>query len=168
MVRRRSDPDLSTVGSRTRQGGPRIRRLIEQDLTEVMVIEEASFATPWSRSIFANLLRRPTACLFSAVDGRERIVGYAAVWFVGDEGELGDLAVDPRARRTGVGSLLVQAVFEEGRGRAIRRLFLAVRESNVSAQSLYRRHGFEIAGHRPGYYTNPVEGAVLMQSFLIR
>ena len=91
-----------------------------------------------------------------------------AVWFVGDEGELGDLAVDKRVRRNGVGSLLLHAVVEEGRQRALHRLFLEVRESNDGAQSLYSRHGFEIVGSRRNYYTNPVEDAVLMQFLLIR
>jgi ribosomal-protein-alanine N-acetyltransferase len=142
--------------------------MIEEDIPAVAAIEEASFSIPWTRGTFFNLLKQPSACLFSAVDRHECIVGYAAVWFVGDEAELGDLAVDRGARRNGVGSLLLQTVVEEVRERAFRRVFLEVRESNDGAQSLYRRHGFEIAGCRRNYYTNPIEDAVLMQCLLIR
>ena len=83
---------------------PTIRPLRQDDLREVTAIERVSFATPWSEQTFLNLLKRSNACLLSAVSSDRRVLGYAAVWFAGGEGELGDLAVDPAARRTGVGS----------------------------------------------------------------
>ena len=168
MRKRQLDTDPTSVAIHTQNSGVQIRCMIKEDLSTVTVIEEESFSTPWTRSTFLSLLKQPSACLFSAVDSNECIIGYAAVWFVGDEGELGDLAVDNRVRRNGVCSLLLHAVVEEGRKRALHRLFLEVRESNDGAQSLYSRHGFEIVGSRRNYYTNPVEDAVLMQFLLIR
>ena len=168
MCKRKLDTDRTEVAFHRQGDGVRIRCMIEEDLSAVTAIEEESFSTPWTRGTFLSLLKQPSACLFSAVDSNECIIGYTAVWFVGDEGELGDLAVDRGARRNGVGSLLLHAVVEEGRKRALRRFFLEVRESNDGAQSLYSRHGFEIVGSRRNYYTNPVEDAVLMQFLLIR
>jgi len=40
---------------------------------------------------------------------------------------------------------------------------LEVREANRSAQAFYRFLGFSEEGRRPGYYSNPVEDAVLMR-----
>ncbi|WP_419948186.1 ribosomal protein S18-alanine N-acetyltransferase [Candidatus Palauibacter sp.] len=145
-----------------------IRQLVEADLPQVVAIEEESFATPWSEQTFRNLIRRPDACLFSAVDEAERIVGYAAVWFAGREGELGDLAVAPDERRRGIGARLVDAVLAEARSRGARQIFLEVREGNRSAQGLYRSRGFEIVGRRPRYYAGPTEDALIMRRLLIR
>ena len=99
MHKRKLDTDPTAVAIHTQDGGVQIRCMIKGDLSAVTVIEEESFSTPWARSTFLSLLKQPSACLFSAVDSNECIIGYAAVWFVGDEGELGDLAVDKRVRR---------------------------------------------------------------------
>ncbi|WP_420636148.1 ribosomal protein S18-alanine N-acetyltransferase [Candidatus Palauibacter sp.] len=147
---------------------PRIRRLAAADLPQVVAIEEASFAAPWSAQTFRNLLRRRDACLFSAVAEGERVVGYAAVWFAGPQGELGDLAVDPVERRGGIGARLVEAVLAEARSRGARQIFLEVREGNRGAQGLYRGCGFEVVGRHPAYYAGPTEDALTMRRLLAR
>ena len=144
-----------------------IRRLREADLPQVVAIEEASFAAPWSEKTFRNLLRRPDACLFSAVDD-ERVLGYAAAWFVGREGELGDIAVAPGERRRGVGRSWWRRSLAEARMRGVRQIFLEVREGNRSAQGLYHALGFETVGRRPRYYASPAEDALIMRRVLIR
>jgi ribosomal-protein-alanine N-acetyltransferase len=40
---------------------------------------------------------------------------------------------------------------------------LELRASNIRALRLYRQCGFTVAGHRPGYYLDPPEDAVLMR-----
>ncbi len=146
----------------------RIRPLLESDLGQVTAIEEACFAAPWSERTFRNLLRRPDAFLLSAVYEEERVAGYAAVWFVGREAELGDLAVAPNDRRRGIGGELVEAVLHEARSRGVVQIFLEVREGNQSAQGLYRSRGFEIVGRRRGYYAGPKEDALIMRRLLVR
>ncbi len=158
----------SPVADGSSSSAARVRPLRMADLPEVLAIENASFATPWSAETFANLLARPNAHLVSAVDDADRVRGYAAVWFAGPEGELGDLAVHPSARRCGIGSALVAAVIEEARARGAAEIFLEVRESNEAAQKLYLGHAFEIVGRRPGYYSGPVEDALVMRRLLAR
>jgi len=139
-----------------------------RDLGQVLGIEEASFATPWSSRTFLNLLRRPNAALFAAVDVPDRIVGYAVVWFTGAEGELGDLAVAPAFRCRGIGSGLVAAVLDEAVAREAFELYLEVREGNSAARLLYEHHGFEVVNRRPDYYSQPVEDALVMRRLLAR
>jgi len=43
-----------------------------------------------------------------------------------------------------------------------RRATLEVRESNAGARRLYERLGFYVGGRRPGYYTSPVEDALIL------
>ncbi|MCL4842987.1 MAG: ribosomal protein S18-alanine N-acetyltransferase [Bryobacteraceae bacterium] len=75
-----------------------------------------------------------------------------------DEAEILNLAVDPAHRRRGLARKLLAAAF-----RAPRTFFLEVRESNASAQALYRSLGFTECGRRPGYYRQPDEAAILMR-----
>jgi len=146
----------------------RIRDMRAMDLPQVLDIEAASFATPWSSRTFLNLLRRPNAALFVAEDSTRRVLGYAVVWFAGPEGELGDVAVRTERRRVGIGSALVERVLAEASERGATEVYLEVRESNESARRLYARLGFEVVGRRASYYADPVEDALLMKVSVVR
>jgi ribosomal-protein-alanine N-acetyltransferase len=47
-------------------------------------------------------------------------------------------------------------------GQGVTRATLEVRESNRPARQLYERLGFVAAGIRHGYYTEPVEDALIL------
>jgi ribosomal-protein-alanine N-acetyltransferase len=133
----------------------------ESDLDFVMEIERSSFSTPWSRTSFRNLLARSDAHLWVAVIDGE-IVGYAVVWHVLGEAELGNLAVARSWRRLGLGQRLLDWVLAEASGRGAQRVYLEVRESNETAGRLYERRGFRRVGRRRRYYRAPVEDARIM------
>ena len=76
-----------------------------------------------------------------------------------DEAEILNLAVDPEWRRRGVGSALLDAVFEQARGA----IFLEVAEPNSPAIALYRKRGWVDVGRRSGYYNNGTINAVVMK-----
>jgi len=145
--------------------GVSIRVMRESDVPEVVYIENRSFRVPWSERTFKSLLRQPHAALYVA-ETAGAVAGYAAVWFVADEAELGDLAVHPDYRRRGIGSLLLGRALEEARDRAIRVLYLEVRTGNEDARRLYERSGFEVLTVRRGYYSQPVEDALVMRRLI--
>src|SRR5579863_4063723 len=76
-----------------------------------------------------------------------------------DEAEILNIAVDPAFRRRGVASALLSTVC----GEALGPIFLEVAEPNAPAIALYRKHGWEYAGLRPGYYDHGVVNAVVMK-----
>jgi ribosomal-protein-alanine N-acetyltransferase len=140
---------------------PEVRRMEESDLDRVMGIERSAFSTPWSRGSFSNLLGRDDATLWVAtVEGV--VVGYAVVWYVLKEAELGNLAVARGWRRRGLGCQLLDWALVKARERGAERIFLEVRMSNGVAQDLYERSGFLQVGLRRGYYRAPVEDARVM------
>src|SRR5262249_8870138 len=79
-----------------------------------------------------------------------------------DELHINNLAVAPSARRHGVASALLRYVLREGMQLGAARATLEVRRSNEAARALYERFGFAVAGVRHGYYSNPVEDAVVL------
>ncbi len=138
-----------------------IREGCREDLPAVVAIERASFPTPWSERAFRNLFARPDAVLLVSELGG-RLVGYAAVWFSGDRGELADLAVAPSVRRRGIGRRLLGAVVGVAAGRGAVGLYLQVRVSNVAARRLYSAAGFRVVGRRRAYYRAPREDALVL------
>jgi [ribosomal protein S18]-alanine N-acetyltransferase len=142
-----------------------IRQLSLADLDAVMEIELASFTTPWRHATFAGLLARPDADLIGAVR-HGSLVAYAVCWTVGDQAELGNVAVSAPERRRGTGRRLVRAVLERVRERGATECFLEVRESNLSAIALYEQCGFTSIGVRRRYYTKPVEDAIVLRCIL--
>jgi ribosomal-protein-alanine N-acetyltransferase len=138
-----------------------LRPMREADLRQVLHIERRSFTIPWSEATFRGLLRRQSAALIVA-ERAGKVVGYAVLWFAADEAELGDMAVLPEARRRGLGRWLLDAALAEAARRGAERVYLEVRASNAAARSLYEGAGFETAGVRPGYYSEPEEDAILM------
>ena len=138
-----------------------VRTMRPTDLDAVMHIERRSFSAPWEEPTFHGLLRRPSAALLVAeVDGE--VAGYSVMWFAADEGELGDIAVLPEMRGTGIGRTLLMECISVAGSRGTRSLFLEVRETNDVARRLYATVGFHVVGVRKQYYTEPVEDAIVM------
>jgi [ribosomal protein S18]-alanine N-acetyltransferase len=140
----------------------KVRVLRGSDLSRVLEIENASFSTPWKESTFRGLLGRTDTDLIAALRG-DVLIGYAVTWTVLDQAELGNVAVAPEARGTGVGRLLVRSVVERLRYRRVKECFLEVRASNTVAQALYESFGFEVVGRRRAYYAQPTEDALVMR-----
>jgi ribosomal-protein-alanine N-acetyltransferase len=145
---------------------PRFRLLSFSDLPAIMAIENASYTTPWRESTFEGLMRRHDTDIIGATS-LGRLVGYAICWTVGDQAELGNLAVTPAQRGRGIGGRLVQAAIERVRERGAQVCFLEVRVSNASARVLYERAGFHAIGRRRDYYAKPREDAIVMRCDII-
>ena len=61
----------------------------------------------------------------------DRVAGFSVLWFAGDEGELGDLAVHPDLRGVGIGAQLLEWSVGAARDRGVRHLYLEVREGDA-------------------------------------
>jgi [ribosomal protein S18]-alanine N-acetyltransferase len=145
----------------------RARAMTESDLDRVLEIERSSFTMPWTEATFRGLLRRRDAHLFVA-EASSEVLGYAVVWVVVDQAELGDIAVAADWRGRGLGRLLLDTVLERARREGVRQLFLEVRPSNEGALRLYQRYGFEEVGRRRNYYSDPREDALVLRRTMER
>jgi ribosomal-protein-alanine N-acetyltransferase len=142
-------------------GTAEIRPLQLRDLSAIEEIERTSYPTPWSRSMFAGELAKPSSICLGAFDG-ERLIGYLIVSRYVDAWHVMNVAVAVDQRRRGIASDLLGALFERTREDGRRGYTLEVRVSNAGAISLYERLGFERRGVRRGYYTDNREDALIM------
>ncbi len=139
----------------------RIRELETVDLGAIETIEQRAYPTPWSRSMFASELAKPTSICLGAFEGDD-LVGYIINSRYVDAWHVMNVAVDPGRRRRGIASALLQRLFELTRDDERRGYTLEVRVSNDAAIRLYERLGFEARGIRRGYYTDNREDALIM------
>ncbi len=135
------------------------------DLEEIIKIERVSFAFPWTEGmILSELYDNPFSfCSVLRTDAKREMVGYVFMRELRDELHLLSVAVHPKWRRRGLGKQLVQHVLSTCQGKSLERVFLEVRASNRSAQSLYRKFDFFQVGVHRHYYCNPTEDAILFQ-----
>jgi len=142
-----------------------LRRLVLDHLEEIDEIERRAYPTPWSRSMFAGELSKPTSICLGAfeADGEDgALVGYLIVSRYVDAWHVMNVAVDPPHRGRGVATMLLERLFELTADDARRGYTLEVRVSNETAIALYERLGFTSRGLRRGYYTDNREDALIM------
>ncbi len=142
-----------------------LRRLALGDLQAIEEIERRSYPTPWSRSMFAGELVKPSSiCLgaFAADAEDDVLVGYLIVSRYVDAWHVMNVAVDPEHRGRGIATMLLERLFDLTAADARRGYTLEVRVSNRGAIGLYERLGFGARGLRRGYYTDNREDALIM------
>lgn len=140
----------------------RIRSAAPADSAALAAIERRCFSDPWSEPSFREALasERTFGLVAESVRG---IAGYLIGREVSGSGEVLNLAVAPESRRHGIGGLLLDAGLAAFRRLRAHEVFLEVRESNHSAQSLYLARGFRPVGQRASYYRNPREDALVLR-----
>jgi len=90
------------------------------------------------------------------------LAGFLVARRVGNEAEILNFAVRAQSRRRGIGKVLLREGLAWAGTFSADRLFLEVRASNTVALQFYQRHGFQLAGRRPRYYSNPQEDALVL------
>lgn len=138
-----------------------LREMLVEDLDKVMEIEEDLFAVPWTKEGYFTFLTRKDA-MFLVVEEKGEILGYCGLLMVLDEGDVTNMAVRRDRQREGIGNFLMESMLRLAYEQGIRTVHLEVRAGNSVAVRLYERLGFVKDGIRKGYYTDPVEDAVLM------
>lgn len=139
-----------------------IRKMTVEDVPAVVDLDQKSFSLPWpERSFRFEVTDNPASrCWVAELDGK--VVGMIVVWLIVDEAHVATLATHPEFRRQGIGQRLLSHALRDLIQEGARRSFLEVRESNLAAQEMYRKFGYEETGRRRRYYRDNDEDAILM------
>lgn len=137
-----------------------------EHLDDILLMEQQCFSVPWTHEQLMAQLSDFMHIFLAAEDEKGRAVGYAGLMYVLDEGYISNVAVSPDRRREGIADMLLTELYERAKAKKLSFLTLEVRESNIPAQSLYKKHGYTEVGRRKAYYSRPKEDAVLMTCFL--
>jgi len=145
----------------------------EADMPRILEIEREAISPPWTHGALLGEIYREDS-FFAVASGAgagdgsvpRAVIGFVVLRRMGDEGELLQVAVDKSARRGGAADALMAAALRFAEGHAMGSVFLEVRKGNEAALALYKKHGFEPVRTRKGYYSDPVEDAVVMRACL--
>jgi ribosomal-protein-alanine N-acetyltransferase len=139
-----------------------IRKMTVDDISAVLDLDQKSFSLPWpERSFRFELTDNPAArCWVAELDGK--VVAMIVVWLIVDEAHVATLATHPDYRRQGIGRRLLAYALRQMMQDGARSSFLEVRASNLAAQEMYQKFGYEATGRRRHYYRDNDEDAILM------
>lgn len=151
-----------TPSSAERPDGLAIVPMSASDIPDVLRIEKESFTTTWPADAFYNeLTTNKLAHYFvGRIDGK--LVAYGGIWVIFEDSHVTTIAVDSTFRGRKFGELMLLRLIDEAIERGAAWMTLEVRESNVSAQQLYRKYGFTTVTTRKGYYSDNGESALVM------
>lgn len=144
------------------QSSIRVVSMTADHLDEIAELERVCFSAPWSRNMLAEELDNACAAFLTALDETGRVVGYAGLQVILDEGYIANVAVRPDCRRQGIAGKLLQVFLDFAQANGLAFLTLEVRESNYPAIALYGSRGFRSVGRRKNYYEHPKEDALIM------
>ena len=116
------------------------------DAAPLAALHAVSFPDPWDAKAITDLLATPGTFAFHAPDG------FVMARIAAGEAEILTLAVEPHARRQGLGRALLQAAINQARADGATTMFLEVGADNPAARALYASLGFTKVGDRKGYY----------------
>jgi len=94
----------------------------------------------------------------------EDIVGFSGFWMMVGEAHIIAIGVRNGYRRLGIGEGLLIATIELAQILNAHVVTLEVRASNMIAQALYEKYGFQVTGRRLKYYSSDGEDAIIMST----
>jgi ribosomal protein S18 acetylase RimI-like enzyme len=128
--------------------GVTIRPVMVDDMEKLAEIEAAAFEPLWRHSAAGLKLAQRHAICFDVALMDGQIVGfqYSASNQQGAGAHLVRITVHPAAQGLGVGSVLIQAAFEQYRRRGLKRVSLNTQLDNIASHRLYEKFGFYRTG----------------------
>ena len=138
-----------------------ITEATQSSVKDIVNIENTSFTCPWSEKTFNDAVSNDNIVVYTVSD-RQAIYGFYCLMHVEDEAELLNIAVMPSHRGIGLGQQLMAHAVMYAQTHGINNIYLEVRESNITAQNLYKKFGFTSIGIRKRYYSQPIENAIVM------
>lgn len=142
-----------------------ICKMRKKDISSIMEIEKKAYGDfHWSESGFEAEIENALGNYYvvKTDDEKQELIGYCGFWAILEEAHITTIAVKEEYRGNHIGELLLQKMIEEGYSKDIKWFTLEVRISNITAQNLYKKYGFQSLGLRKKYYQDTQEDALIM------
>ncbi|HTW56629.1 MAG TPA: N-acetyltransferase [Terriglobales bacterium] len=139
-----------------------IRDFSPKDFDTLWQIDQRCFppGISYSRQELRTYMSKRDAFTLIAGDSANAVAGFI-VAHGGLTGHIITIDILPEARRSGAGSLLLQAAENRLRQAGSRAVGLETAVDNLPALSFYKRHGYNLIRTWPRYYSNGVDALVL-------
>ncbi len=137
-----------------------------EDVAAVAELEPRCFPAPWPASTYRHELMHNRLGFYWVIrsapaSGLPPLLAYGGYWLMGDEAHIVTIASHPEWRRQQLGEWILLEMLAQIHEQQGATVTLEVRVSNLAAQALYRKMGFEEVGRRQRYYLDNGEDALL-------
>jgi len=130
----------------------KLRKFKLSDLNRILEIEQSSFSIDaYPKERFERLAKLHPQD-FIVAENQGKILGYIIAYNSSGNGNLDSIAIDPKYRKLGIGSQLVNYTIERFKKMGLKKVFLEVRTTNKKAISFFKKLGFEIKKMIKDYY----------------
>ena len=130
-------------------------------IEEICDIEKRCFSDAWSRQSFIDEIDNENS-VFIVVKKEDKIVAYSGFWYIVDDAQIMNVAVDIAYKGMKISHILMKEMIQRAMDKNMATMSLEVRVSNEIAINLYKGYGFEIVGVRKQYYQDNKEDAYIM------
>ena len=141
---------------------PVLRRMTISDVPAVHRLEEAIFSMPWSEKDFVYEMTENKVARYLVIEETGEIIAFAGAHIILDQAHVTNIAVRQDCRGRGLGRMITRALMQYASNLGAEYLTLEVRQSNATAQNLYKSLGFVKVNVRKRYYEDTGEDAWLM------
>ncbi|KRN66729.1 acetyltransferase [Pediococcus cellicola] len=149
-----------------------IAKAMIPDIPDILNVERSVYEgqTPWDRTAFANELRRKYDRLYLVIRYHDRMLGFIGASFDdrSKTAHITNVAVVEDKQNRGIGGYLLDTMIKKAKYIGYQKMTLEVRRSNLRAQALYLKLGFEKTGVKAHYYFGDHEDAIDMTLDLTR
>ena len=133
--------------------GVRLRPMREEDVPQIMEIELAAYAYPWTEVNYYDCLQIGYCAWVLEIGGW--IGAYGLMTVAAGEAHILNLCVRPGMQGMGLGRRMLEQLMDVARQHGAETIYLEVRPSNPVAIRLYQQAGFVEIGRRKDYYPAP-------------
>jgi len=132
-----------------------------EDISSVIMVEQAAYQTHWSRQDYARELEQPNLAQNYLLTMTNEIIGVGGFWALADEAHITTVSIHPRWQRQQFGAWMLFHLLSQAYKRSLRVATLEIRQSNHRAMKLYQRYRFETVGKRRNYYPDGEDALIL-------
>ena len=128
-----------------------VKNLNKLNVKEILALYEGNFNDGWTESMLNSGFDGGRLKALGVYDG-DKLIGIITFSLSLDDADIEGIVVASDYRKRGIGALLMQSAHDFILKSQIKSVLLEVRESNISAISLYKKFGYEQISLRKKYY----------------
>lgn len=147
--------------------GDKVFKVKIGEVSDAKVIEDLqktsySLSEIWSEDLLEREMGVNQNALYLLVLDQEEVVAFIGAWIRRENCHVSNIVTRPDYRKMGIAKFLFEQVEKVARHQSCDVFTLEVRQSNIVAQDLYHKIGFQSVGIKKRYYSNNQEDAVEM------
>jgi ribosomal-protein-alanine N-acetyltransferase len=133
--------------------------MIRRHIPDVIDIENASFASPWSYHELMQCLRKPY-CNGMVAERDGTVAGFMVYELLKSQLHILNFAVSPAFRRQQIGSQMLDKLYGKLSQQRRKEIIVEVRETNLAAQKFFSANGYLASGCIRNHYEDSTEDAI--------